>query len=314
MSVTERPVIALTGATGFLGHTVLEAALSNGYVVRALTRREQAKRDDVHWVRGDLSDSAALSELTRGVEATIHVAGVVNALDAAGFEEGNVTGTLNLIETVIAKGIRRFVHVSSLSAREPDLSAYGASKAKAEKLVMASPLDWTIIRPPAIYGPRDKEMFELFRSARWGVIPMPREGRASMIHVEDLARLLVALVPQGEPGTGPEVVLGRLFEPDDGKPQGWEHYELARAIGWALGRRPWVLGLSREMLMRAAQVDKFLRGTSAKMTLDRAAYFSHPDWVVSPEAAVPASIWQPRLETREGLAATARWYKDNKWL
>ncbi|EIZ80636.1 nucleoside-diphosphate-sugar epimerase [Novosphingobium sp. Rr 2-17] len=314
MIISDLPVIALTGATGFLGSATLDAALAAGYVVRALTRRDQPERADVQWVRGDLSDIAALAELVRGAEAIVHVAGVVNAPDAAGFEEGNVTGTLNLIETVIAKGINRFVYVSSLSAREPDLSDYGASKAKAEKLVMASPLDWTIVRPPAIYGPRDKDMFELFRSARWGVLPMPREGRASMIHVEDLARLLVALVPPGEAGAGPDRVIGRVFEPDDGKPQGWEYYEMARAVGWAMGRRPWVLSLSPAMLARVARADKFLRGDSAKMTLDRAAYLSHPDWVVSPEASVPTGLWQPRIETRAGLAATARWYKDNKWL
>lgn len=308
MIETDQPTIALTGATGFVGQAVLEEALAQGYAVRALTRRDQPDRADVEWVRGDLADTAALSELTRGVEATIHVAGVVNAPDLAGFEAGNVTGTLNVIETVVAKGIPRFVNVSSLSAREPKLSDYGASKARAEKLLKASPLDWTIVRPPAIYGPRDKEMLELFRAARWGVIPTPREGRASMIHVEDLSRLLVALVRGGEE------VSGRIFEPDDGKPQGWTHYEMARAIGWAMGKRPKVLGLSRKAMERAAKVDRFFRGTKAKMTLDRAAYFSHPDWVVSPDAAVPASLWTPQIETRQGLKATAQWYRDNKWL
>jgi len=308
MIVTDRPLIALTGATGFVGQATLDAALAEGYLVRALTRRPQPDRDGVRWVPGDLADTAALSELTRGAEAVVHVAGVVNAPDAAGFEAGNVTGTLNLIETLMAKGIRRFVHVSSLSAREPELSAYGASKAKAEKLVRASSLDWTIVRPPGIYGPRDKEIFELFRAARWGFVPVPREGRASMIHVDDLARLLVALVPGGEGMTG------RVFEPDDGKPQGWDHHEMALAIGWAVGRRPRVLGLSRAMLERAARVDGFLRGSAAKMTLDRASYLSHPDWVASADAAVPENLWQPRVETREGLKMTAQWYREHKWL
>lgn len=308
MTGPDRPTIALTGATGFVGHAVLDAALAGGYAVRALTRREQPDREHVQWVLGEMADTASLSELTQGVEAVIHVAGVVNATDAAAFHACNVEGTLNLIETAVAGGIPRFVHVSSLSAREPELSAYGASKARAEKLLMATPVDWTIVRPPAIYGPRDKEMFELFRAARWGLVPTPREGRASMIHVEDLARLLVALVEAAEN------VSGRIFEPDDGRPRGWEHYEMARAIGWALGRRPKVLGLSRKALERAARMDRFFRGTKAKMTLDRAAYFSHPDWVVSPEAAVPETVWRPRIETREGLRATAQWYREHKWL
>lgn len=312
MNQSDRPVIALTGATGFVGHSVIEEAVRAGYHVRALTRREQGPNPllDPHvtWVRGELRDTGSLSLLTRGAEAIVHVAGVVNAPDAAGFEAGNVTGTLNLIETAVVKGIARFVYVSSLSAREPQLSAYGASKARAEKLVMASPLEWTIVRPPAIYGPRDKEMFELFRAARWGVVPVPGNGRASMIHVEDLARLLVALVPGGEP------VTGRVFEPDDGKPGGWGHDETARAIGLAVGKRVRVLGLSRRALMAVAKVDNALRGANAKMTPDRAEYFSHPDWVVGADKGLPAAIWQPRIATSDGLRATAEWYRAQGWL
>jgi len=301
------PTIALTGATGFVGQSLLGEAVAAGYNVRALTRREQEPRENVTWVRGELRDTASLSELTRGAEAILHVAGVVSAPDAAGYEAGNVAGTLNVIETAVAKGIRRLVFVSSLSAREPGLSAYGASKAKAEKLLRASPLDWTIVRPPAIYGPRDREMFELFRAARWGVVPVPK-GAASMIHVEDLARLLVALIPGGED------VTGKLFEPDDGKPLGWDNAEMARAIGTAVGRRVRVFSLSPGALAKAAKVDQFLRGDGAKMTADRAGYLSHPDWVVGSEAAVPASIWEPRIDTRDGLRATAEWYRASGWL
>jgi nucleoside-diphosphate-sugar epimerase len=253
--------------------------------------------------------NAALRQLVRGAEAVIHVAGVVNAPDAAQFESGNVLGTLNVIEAAKAGGVQRFIHVSSLSAREPDLSAYGASKARAEKLVMASGLDWTIVRPPGIYGPRDVDYFEMFRLARWGLMPVPpKEGRASIIHVDDLARLLLALAPGGEG------VSSQTFEPDDGREQGWSHYEFARAIGWAMGRRPWVVHLSRASLERAARVDRRVRGAKARLTADRVGYMSHPDWVVSNDARPPRGLWQPLVPTREGLKATAQWYRDNRWL
>jgi nucleoside-diphosphate-sugar epimerase len=301
--------IAVTGATGFVGQALLDRAESAGLAVRALARRDQPPRDRTEWIRGDLDDRDALKRLCNGAEAVIHVAGVVNAPDPEQFERGNVTGTLNVIEAAKAAGVPRLVHVSSLSAREPDLSAYGASKARAEKLVMASGLDWTIVRPAGIYGPRDVDYLELFRMARWGVVPVPpREGRSSLIQVDDLARLLIALLPRSEE------VSHRSFEPDDGRKQGWGHYELARAIGWAMGRRPWVIHLSRTSLERAARIDRMLRGAKARLTADRVGYMSHPDWVVSHNARPPRSLWKPEVPTREGLKATARWYRENGWI
>ena len=299
--------IAVTGATGFVGQALLDRALEADVTVKALARRAQPPLAGVEWVSGDLGTHDSLRQLVRGAEAVIHVAGVVN--DAAQFESGNVLGTLNVIEAAKAEGVQRFIHVSSLSAREPDLSAYGASKARAEKLVMASGLDWTIVRPPGIYGPRDVDYFEMFRLARWGLMPVPpKEGRASIIHVDDLARLLLALVPGGEG------VSSQTFEPDDGREQGWSHYEFARAIGWAMGRRPWVVHLSRASLERAARVDRRVRGPKARLTADRVGYMSHPDWVVSNDARPPRGLWQPQVPTREGLKATAQWYRDNRWL
>lgn len=301
--------VAITGATGFVGQALLDRAASSGLAVKALTRREQPPRQGVEWVRGDLDDEAALRQLCEGAEAVIHVAGVVNAPDADGFERGNVTGTLNLIEAARHAGVPRLVHVSSLSAREPELSAYGASKARAEKLVRASGLDWTIVRPPGIYGPRDTEYLEMFRLARWGVLPVPpRDGRSSLIHVDDLARLLLALVPGGE------AISHCSFEPDDGRMQGWSHYELARTIGWAMGRRPWVVHLGRAALERVARADRLVRRHRAKLTLDRVGYMTHPDWVVTHGARPPVELWQPLIPTREGLKATAQWYRENKWL
>lgn len=299
--------IAVTGATGFVGQALLDRAETEGLQIKALARKVQPARSNVEWVQGDLDNTAALRQLLRGSEAVIHVAGVVN--DTAQFERGNVTGTLNVIEACLAEGVQRLIHVSSLSAREPELSAYGASKARAEKLVSASGLDWTMVRPPGIYGPRDVDYFEMFRMARWGLLPVPpKDGRSSLIHVDDLARLLLALVPGGEG------VTHQTFEPDDGREGGWNHYELARAIGWAMGRRPWVLHLSRASLERAARADRLVRRNKARLTADRVGYMSHPDWVVSEGARPPSGLWQPQEPTREGLKATAEWYRKERWL
>lgn len=300
--------IAVTGATGFVGQALLGEAARQAVPIRALARRPQQLRDGVQWVHGDLANRAALHALVSGAEAVIHVAGVVNAPDAAGFEAGNVTGTLEVVEAAVKAGVPRLVLVSSLSAREPKLSAYGGSKRRGEKVVRASGLDWTIVRPPAVFGPRDTEMFELFRAARWGVVPIPEDGRASVIHVADLARLLLALVPGGED------VTHQVFEPDDGREGGWSHRELARTIGWAMNRRPFVPRLSRAALMRAAAADAFFRRGKAKLTPDRVSYMCHPDWVCAKGKRPPADRWLPAIDTREGLRATAAWYRENRWL
>jgi len=301
-------VIAVTGATGFVGQSLLDQALKQGTAVRALTRREQKPRVGVQWVGGDLADRAALGRLVEGADAVIHVAGVVNAPDKAGCEAGNVTGTLNLVEAAVAARTPRFIHVSSLTAREPQLSTYGASKRRGEKIVAASGLDWTIVRPPAVYGPRDTEIFELFRAAKWGVVPMPKEGRSSMIHAADLARLLLALIPTDED------VTSRVFEPEDSSPDGWLHRDLALAIGEAVGRKVFVPQFSKETLLRFAAVDRTLRRDKAKLTVDRVNYMTHPDWVCSKAKAPPAARWRPQIETRAGLRATAQWYRSAGWL
>lgn len=300
--------IAITGATGFVGQAVCDLALAQGLELRALTRSKQEPRAGIEWVAGDLNDRPALARLMAGAEAILHIAGLTTAPDAASFEAGNVGGTMNVVEAAQAAGVPRLVFVSSLAAREPELSLYGASKLRAERLVRACPLDWTIVRPPTVYGPRDRDMLELFRMTKWGVITTPKHGRSSIIHADDLARLLLALLPGGE------AVTHRSFEPDDGCELGWSHYELARAVGWAMGRRPHVLALSKAMMARGARLDGFFRKGKARLTLDRVGYMSHSDWVASAAARVPAALWQPQIETRQGLKATALWYRENGWV
>lgn len=301
-------IIALTGATGFVGQAVLDEAAARGLAVRALTRRPREARDGVSWVHGDILKRSALDMLIDGAHAVIHVAGVVNAPDPAMFEACNARGTREVAGAALDAGVGRFVHVSSLAAREPELSTYGASKRRGEEIVKASPLDWTVVRPPGVFGPRDTEIFELFRAARWGVVPMPRVGRSSLIHVADLARLLVDLVDGGKE------VLGQVYEPDDRREGGWEHRELARAIGAAVGRRVFVPQFSRAALLGFSRADRILRRGKAKLTADRVNYLTHPDWTCDPAKAPPASLWMPRIETETGLAETAEWYRSQGWL
>ena len=297
--------LGLTGATGFVGRRLLDRALAAGHSVRALARRPQPATPGVTWVDGALDDAEALDRLAAGSTALIHVAGVINALDRAGFEAGNVAGTASMLAASERAGVARFVHVSSLAAREPGLSLYGASKARSETLVEASPLSSAIVRPPAVYGPGDRETLELFRMAKRGLVVLPPAGRLSLVHVDDLADLLLALVASGEE---------LLVEPDDGRSGGWTHREFGEALGRAVGRRVRTVSAPRGLLRLAARGDRLLRGANAKLTPDRAAYFCHPDWTAAPARAAPPALWRPAVETEAGLAATARWYEREGWL
>lgn len=292
--------VALTGGTGFLGRSTLDRLVEAGHQVRALTRRPQPERAGVVWIAGSLDDDRALALLCRDVDAVVHVAGVTNALDAVGFDTGNRAGTIAVLAAAVAQAPAcRFVHVSSLAAREPGLSNYGASKRAGEDAVIASALDWAVLRPPAIYGPG--ELIDLFKMARTGVMMMPPAGRASWIHVDDAVRLLVAMLDTGSRGA--------TYEADDGRTGGWTHRDFANAVGAAVGRRVRVLALPAPMLHAAARIDRLVRGARATLTPDRVNYMVYPDWTVDPGLRPPSALWSPRIATRVGLAATADWYR-----
>lgn len=298
--------LAVTGGTGFVGRHLLRLAAEAGYEVRALARAEQPPQPGLTWVRGDLADSESLNSLCDGADAFAHVAGLISG-DKAAFEAVNVAGTAHAIDAARHAGIRRFVHVSSLAAREPGLSAYGHSKARSERLVQASGLDWTILRPPAVYGPGDRETLELFKMARRGFVALPPKGRFSLIHVEDLCRLILAIVPAEE-------THGELFEPDDEREGGWDHRFFARTLSRIYGKRAATLAMPRPVMRAAARMDVLLRRRSAKLTPDRVDYFCHPDWVVSEARRPPPALWRPAIRTPTGLKQTAAWYAEQGWL
>lgn len=301
--------IAVTGATGFVGQAVLDAAECGPFGVRALARRPQLPRKGVEWIAGDLADEGALARLVREAEAVVHIAGLTNSTDPSAFGPANVDGTARLIDAMKAAKAKRLVFVSSLAAREPGLSAYGASKAQAETIVEGSGLDWTIVRPPGVYGPRDVDYLEMFRSARLGFVPLPPRGASSIIHVTDLARLLLTLVD-----APPALVRHRMFEPDDGRVGGWSHAELAKAIGGAIGRRVWAPNLPRPLLDLAARADGLIRGSKARLTPDRVGYMVHPNWVSRSSKQVPEAVWAPSIDGEAGLRQTAEWYRQEGWL
>lgn len=294
-------ILALTGGTGFVGRRTIDRALSAGHHVRALTRRPQPERAGLVWITGALDDPPALARLVDGADAVIHIAGVVNATDRAGFVAGNIDGTRAI---VTAAADKRFVHVSSLSAREPQLSHYGWSKREAERVVEASDTDWTIVRPTGVYGPGDTELRDMFRLAKRGLAFLPPPGKVALIHVDDLARLLVTLSERpGDRAT---------YEIDDGFVL--THADLAHAIGAAVGQRVLPMHLPAPLLHLGAKLDRTFRGQNAKLTPDRVGYLCHPDWTANANRRPSPDLWTPAIPTAQGLAETAAWYRAQRLL
>ena len=302
--------IAMTGATGFVGGRFLDLAIRNGYFVNALTRQKQDDRPNVTWIRGALDNRRSLERLCDGAQIAVHIAGVVNAPDREGFETGNVAGTLSIVEAAKQADVKRFLHVSSLAATQPQLSNYGETKAKAEKIVASSGLDWTIIRPPWVYGPGDKDTLDLFKSAKLGIVPLPpdTEGKLSVIHVDDLCAALLAIIPEHEDLTA------QIFEIDDGRQSVWTQSGFAQAIGAAMERQVKPLGTPKPLLDFGARLDQLFRRNRAKLTPDRVNYFLHDDWSIDTRKRLPEKLWQPKVETEKGLKKTAQWYRQNDWL
>lgn len=300
-------MLALTGTTGFVGGHLLDATLAAGHRVRALVRRLPPPREGVEWVEGALDDAAALARLCEGTEAVVHVAGAINAPNRAAFFAANEGGTRALLVAAEASGVLRFVQISSLAAREPGLSDYGASKAAADRAVLGSALSTAIVRPPAVYGPGDRETLALFRLAQGGIVPAVGTGRFSIIHARDLAAALLALAAATATGT---------FEVADGSPP-FTQAIFARAVAAALGRRVRIVPLPAALLPIGAAMNTAIaraRGHQPKLSHDRARYFAHPDWTANPAPLIATGLWTPMIPASRGLAQTADWYRAHEWI
>ncbi len=299
-------MLAVTGGTGFVGRILITMAVAKGWQVRALARSPQPPQNGVIWVPGALDQPESRAALMDGADAVIHLAGAVNAPNRAAFVAANVKGTAAMIDAARAAGVKRFIHVSSLAARLPDVSHYGWSKAKAELIVAASALNWTIIRPPWVFGPGDRDTLELFKAAQRGLVPLPRIGSVSVVHVADLARLLLGVVPADE-------THAQLYEPDDGSDD-WTNASFVQAIGEAFAKHVRVMHLPKPLLLLGAHSDRMLRGSAARLSVDRVHYMTHPDWRVDPTRRPPPKLWVPQIGTRSALKTTLAAYREAKWI
>jgi nucleoside-diphosphate-sugar epimerase len=304
---------AVTGATGFIGRHVVTALHRQGWNVRILARRHPAgllsPNRSFELVLGDLNDRPALERLVGGVDAIIHLGGVVKALRREDFYTANEAGTERLLLAAArAAPASLLVHVSSIAAREPRLSPYCDSKHRAEQAVhaLAGDRGWTILRPPAVYGPGDQEIRPMFEIAKFGLVPYPASSGAalSMIHVADLADAIAACLTRSGPPHA-------TFEVDDGIPGGYRWPDIIRALGEAVGRKTIGLRMPRGALLVAARASQLMAQIDRKARMlqpHKVAEIYWPDWVVRGNRLEDVSDWRPSFDLLGGFRDAAKWY------
>lgn len=297
-------VVAVTGATGFIGQALLDTLLERGWRVRALTRRFfSVEQENLEWIQGNLDDHGSLQELVAGTFAVIHCAGAVRGSSLESFLHHNVVGTDNLLRAILEQKTKpRFLFISSLAARESTLSWYAASKFKAEKLIdeYSEGIPCTIFRPAAVYGPGDKELKPLFEATRFGVLPAIGHltNRFGLLHVNDLVAAIHCWLSSDKPIRG-------IFEIDDGTPGGYT-YQLVASIAQDILRKPVrCVWLPDGLIRLAANVNLWvskLLGYSPMLTPGKVNELQHADWVcdIAPLKRDLVS-WHPTLRLRDTL-------------
>ena len=320
--------VLVTGATGFVGRHLIDALTAGGDVVTALVRSpDKAKGLASRGVRiapGDLGSMDALRSAVHGQEVIYHVAGLVAARNEAEFMAVNRDGTARLLDAATDAGQPRIVLVSSLAAGGPTergsrltgteeprpVTAYGRSKLAGERVLRRGTLAWTIVRPPAVYGPHDTEMLRVFRAAKLGLVPIFGDGaqELSLVYGPDLARALAAV--GRAPGTAGKVYYACHSEV-------LTSGSVVRTIAQAMGRTVRLIPLPRWAARGALAVTAALARATRRPTLltpDKANEFFAPAWTCDPTPLTAATGWQPEYDLAAGAAATVAWYRASGML
>jgi len=304
--------IAITGATGFIGGMLARRLASADWQTRALVRRGSAHKQPAHivteWITGDLEDMQSLRHLVCGTDAVVHCAGVVRGADQAYFDRINVDGVARMVKAAAEQHpAPRFLLISSLAAREPHLSFYAASKRQGEKVLAlnSGEMPWAILRPPAVYGPGDRELLPIFRWMARGIAPMigSGNGRFSLLYVEDLADAITQWLERGNRGCG-------TFELHDGRNGGYSWHDIVDTMvglkhaAILRARIPifFVKLLARVNLMVARNV-----GRAPMLTPGKVRELIHPNWVCDNTEFSNHTGWAPRISLEEGLRRTLEW-------
>ncbi|MGI4778691.1 MAG: NAD-dependent epimerase/dehydratase family protein [Janthinobacterium lividum] len=312
-----KPLAVVTGATGFIGRQAVEALTHAGWRVRLLLRRDptgsawRASRPEV--VAGSLDDPAALERLVDGADAVVHLAGLIKAARRSEFFAVNCDGTVRLVQAIRRRAPgAHLVLVSSLAAREPLLSDYAASKHAGE----AAAFDTlggrvTVLRPPVVYGPGDRETLRFFQVAGWRRVPLmgAPDSRAALIHVRDVARLIAVFASQSP--------RGEIWAAADDRPEGYGWAALLGAAAHAVGNpSPRFVQAPQALLRGIALVGDLARlgGAASMLNTQKLRELRHADWAVAPGELARPPGWSAQFDIDSGFADTVAWYRAAGWL
>ncbi len=326
-------IVFLTGGSGFLGSHIAEQLNEAGIAVRALVRRTSDTKflkslDNVELVNGSIYDVPGLVKVMGDATHVIHSAGLVKAKTPAEFHRVNAAGAVCMLEAAKRHGnIERFVLVSSLAVCGPSadgkplppdappnpVTHYGRSKLAAERAAQAmrGELPVTIIRPPLIYGPRDREVLAFFKSVKFGVLPyMGSTARGvSAVFGSDCAAACVSALSADVPS-------GKAYCVEDGETQTLG--ELVGQIEEAMGKRTWFRMPVPRKVLEAAAVGSELFGRftdqAVMLTRDKCNELYAPHWVCESSEARADLGWQPKVSFQRGARITAEWYRRQGWL
>lgn len=318
----------VTGATGFVGGHLVEALRRRGVEVRALVRASsdvtRLNELGAERVEAPLDDRAALERALGDAEVVLHLAALTRARSVAEFERVNVHGTATLLEAVRGAGARRFVYMSSMAAAGPSLgrrpvrpedaprpiTAYGRSKEAGERVVLGGGApERVVVRAPAVYGPRERDLFIYFRLAARGILPVPAGGErwVQLIEVRDLADALVRAAM--EPGAA------GVYHVADPTPYRWT--DVARLISRAVGCNARQVRLPPGLIRVAAWTTEHAASVVGRASIfnsDKARELMAEGWLCDVSRAQDELGWTPGVELPAGLSAAAEWYRAQGWL
>ncbi|GLI54038.1 MULTISPECIES: NAD-dependent epimerase/dehydratase family protein [Thermodesulfovibrio] len=318
--------VLITGATGFIGSHLTEALLNENFDVYCIVRNPLKLRFlqglNVKIIQGDCSQKETIEKIRWDFDYIFNLSGITKATHPEEFFQSNYLGTKNLVEVVAERNpsLKRFVHVSSLAAVGPcrdgkpvdektepaPISEYGKSKLMGEKAVefFKDRLPITIIRPPAVYGPRDSDFLTFFKMIKVGVVLYLTEAIYSMIYVNDLVNGIIT-------ASKSEKAVGETFFIAESQP--YDTHQIVEAISDAVGKRPVKIKIPKGIGMFFIRVfQKFDK--KSIINSDKLKELVQPCWVCDTQKAEQLLGFKTKTKLKEGMEWTAKWYRMNQWI